>query len=274
MKNFLLLPGVALLLCFKTPPHPDHFCGYGLNDTSHILHVMDGVTNEWPDSLFQFDKETSARYAIDNDAHQLYLALRISDFRTQMKLMRQGMNLYIDLKGKRKEGRSIEFPLKSQDGEGYAAMNAQQGSDQHAKFDKKAFREAMALHLLGMKLVGFGDVEPTTQGLSTEGSANIGFTWDSADVMHIEYKLPFSMLAEGNSLDQKTISVGWKINGIEQTTNNNTVAYTTTSVQGRPAGAGGPRGNSRGPGSSSDPFAGTQQGSAEQSYGTKYTIHL
>jgi len=50
---------------------------------------MDGVTNEWPDTVFQTDKETSARYAVDNDAQHLFLALRIADFRTQMKLMRQ-----------------------------------------------------------------------------------------------------------------------------------------------------------------------------------------
>ena len=208
----------------------------------------------------------------------MFFALRIADFRTQMKLMRQGMNLFIDLKGKKKENRSIEFPLKPQSGEGYSGsgMNNQQGNGQQGKFDKQAFRETMAIRLLGMKLIGFSDDESSTQGLSLEGSANISFTWDSSDVMHIEYKVPFNLFGEAASLNQKTISIGWKINGIDPGSANNSGAYTTTSIQGRPSANGGSRGNTRGAGSSSDPFvqAGSQKPVGEQSFWGKYTVHL
>ena len=132
MKYSILLPGLALIISFTRPLHRDSFFGLVTMDTSHITHTMDGMTNEWPDSLFQTDRETSIRYAADNNDACMFFALRIADFRTQMKLMRQGMNLFIDLKGKKKENRSIEFPLKPQSGEGYSGSGMKQPAGQWA----------------------------------------------------------------------------------------------------------------------------------------------
>jgi len=53
---------------------------------------------------------------------------------------------------------------------------------------------------------------------------------DSTDVMHIEYNIPFSILADATSLGQKTISVGFRINGVESSSAN-TVGFSTASVQ-------------------------------------------
>jgi hypothetical protein len=48
------------------------------------------------------------------------------------------------------------------------------------------------------------------------GSVNIAFKWDAADAMHIEYNIPLSLLGEWSSLNQKDISLGWRINGFER----------------------------------------------------------
>jgi hypothetical protein len=44
-------------------------------------------------------------------------------------------------------------------------------------------------------------------------SANIAFAWDSTDVMNIEYRIPLSFFGTLSS-DQKDVSIGWKINGL------------------------------------------------------------
>src|SRR5262249_37876940 len=152
------------------------------SDSGRVAHIVDGSTIEWPDSVFHMDKETSMNYAADNDGQNLFIALRIADFREQMKLMHQGMKLFVDMRGKKKENMGIEYPVKPEGG--YSSGNGN-GNMSGGKPDKKAIREAMSYHLFAMKLFGFTDAEPVSQGLQVAGSANIGFGWDSSDVMHI-----------------------------------------------------------------------------------------
>jgi hypothetical protein len=275
MKILLLLPVIAWPGLFDHSPV--HFLPIPANDTAIINHVLDGSTAEWPDEKFEKDKETEIRYAVDNDKQTLFLALRIPATNTQMKIMRQGMNLYIDLKGKKKEGRGIEFPVKSEGG-GFSsdAPDNRQNTDRQRVADMIAMRSSMALNLIFMKLFGFSDAEPQKQGLQIENSANILFSWDSSNVMHIEYAIPLNMLDENiSSLNQKNIGIGWKIEGSELPTDNNLVQGTTTLVS-VPAGSG--RNSSRNPPpvSNNNPSGSTNFDKAmkEQFFWTKYTISL
>jgi len=262
---------MALLsLAFNKAPAPVHETLNVYSDSEHVGHVIDGTTNEWPDSVFHADKETLINYAVDNDGANLFIALRVADFRTQMKMMRQGMTLFIDMRGKKKENMGIEYPVKPEGG------YANNGNMAGGKPDKKAIREAMSYHLFAMKLFGFTDAEPVSQGLQVTGSANIAFGWDSSDVMHIEYSIPLSMLGETHSLHNKMISLGWRINGAElQSTSGNTVAV--TSIEARPAGGnrgGGSRGQPTVSPANSFPQTSSAASSGEQSFWTKYSFRF
>ena len=275
MKPFIAVASALVFLSFDKLSNQEHLLNTMYTDTSHVGHVLDGSTTEWPDSAFQTDKETMIHYASDNNGEYLFLALRVPDFRTQMKLMRQGMTVFIDLKGKKKEGRGIEYPIKPEGAP--PPIKMEPGAD------KKEVRAAMSIRMFAMKLFGFSDAEPVSQALQMPGSANIAFDWDSSDVLHIEYFIPLSMLDNINSLHQKTISVGWKINGVQmQNGSPNTVGVTSTSsIEGRPSGGGGGRGG-RGAGptmtsslpSSPGPAGGAPATMNEQSFWTKYSFRF
>lgn len=194
------------------------------SDTGIIIHQTDGLTTEWPLSKFTEDISTDIRYAIDNDKENLYLALDIPNEGIQVKLEKTGMSLFIDLKGKRKEGHGIAFPIKD---EAIAAIHKDnkpattvfediQGLDKpDKKMDKKTAHSEVALRLNYMSVFGFDGMENHDQGLKMPGSINIAFAWDSLNVLHIEYIVPLKMLDNNTaSLNQKDISIGWKINGI------------------------------------------------------------
>ncbi|MFI5132807.1 MAG: hypothetical protein ACHQEB_00650 [Chitinophagales bacterium] len=285
MKILFVIPALALLSLNHQPQ--SNFPSTSLNDTAVINHVLDGSTSEWPDERFETDKGTGIKYAVDNDAQKMFLALRIPDFRTQMKMSRMGMSLYIDLKGKKKEGRGIEFPVKKEGGGGFSGggfdnqrgnqqnnQQDQQSTDQPRKPDMKAIRSSMALNLLYMRLFGFTDGEPTDQGLMMEGTANISFAWDSSNVMHIEYAIPLKMLDENiSSLNQKSISVGWKINGVEAPTSTNS-SFGNGGGSGR-GGGGRSGGFSGGGGGGNRPSqADMDKMMQEQSFWTKYTFTI
>jgi hypothetical protein len=251
-------------------------------DSGIINHVLDGSTAEWPDNKFQQDKETKISYAIDNNSENLFLALVIPDFRTQMKMMRLGMNLFIDMKGKKKENQGIEFPVKRDDG-GFSGERSDdqrnnrdendQNNGQPRKPDMKAIRSAMALNLLYMKLFGFTYGDPVQQGIQTDGSAQISFTWDSSNVMYVEYEIPLKMLNENvASLNQKNISIGWKINGIEMPSSSGS-SFGSSSGGRSGRGSGFNRGGGSSGGNNSEFTQSDRNRMTEpQSFWTKYTF--
>ena len=175
--------------------------------------MLDGIVTEWPAEKFMTDKATRIEYAVDNNKEALFLALNVRDQNVQKRIMQEGLNLYVDTKGKKKENKGIEFPVRV---EGIASIE-------------------------NIKLFGFSGGEPNVQSLKTDGSANVAIAWDSSFVMHIEYTIPLKMLEEKVAdLNNKKISIGWKVN--ENTTPPNTTQTvptpvgTTTRLVGVPAG--------------------------------------
>jgi hypothetical protein len=179
--------------------------GYCNQDSLPIAHEQDGLTNEWPVARFETDPDSTLLYAFDNDGTNLYVAIQIEDFRQQVKIMRMGMRFFIDVKGKKKENTGIEFPVKRD-----------QQTTPPASHDKKSIRESMVMNMIMLRLFGFeGLDEPKDQSLLMKNSANVAYSFDDSDIMHIEYRIPLAMIDKPGELKDKTISLGWKINGID-----------------------------------------------------------
>lgn len=213
---FLFIP--AFTFAINTSPDSIN------KDSILIHHKNDGNTAEWPLSKFETDVSTDISYAIDNDKENLYLAMNIPNEGIQMKLEKMGMKLFIDLKGKRKEGRGIAFPVKDETAltsakdynkaAGITDEENEKLSHTEKSVDKRTMHSMIALRHNYMNVFGFEGIDTHDQGLNMPGSINIAFAWDTANVLHIEYIVPLKMLETRESLNQKDISVGWKINGI------------------------------------------------------------
>ena len=189
MKIFFLFPAIGLLT-FSDSPHLK-FSSISGSDTSIITHALDGNIAEWPAEKFTNDKATNIRYAVDNNSQTLFLAVNISGKNEQQRIMQQGMSLFVDVKGKKRENRGVQFPL---------------GMESGFTIEK-------------MKVFGFSNGEPSEQNVKTEGTINIAVAWDTAYAMSIEYNIPLGMLETSTSeLKDKKISIGWKINEIMNTT--------------------------------------------------------
>lgn len=231
-----------------------------LNDSSIIIHKLDGITTEWPAERFAEDKKTSIQFAFDNDDQQLYLALKIPSTEEQIKMMRMGMNIYLDLKGKHRENMGIEFPMKSttppagyqQSGKPTQQPN-EQSSGKKGKPDMQRIKMMFGMNLLGLKLFGFTPDEPAKQDLEVEGSVKIAYSWDSTELMQIEYSVPLKMLDDIVSLNQKSISIGCTVNGMDMPTGGSGGATP-------PQGGGGGRRSSGRIGGTSSGFSGNRSG--------------
>ena len=216
MRIFFLLPVIGILV--NSNYSHIKFSSTFQTDTTIITHLLDGNTAEWPIGKFATDKATKMEYAIDNDNQTLFLAINIPDRSIQKKIIQEGMSLYIDTKGKKKENKGIEFPVK---------------------MENNSSTE-------NMKLFGFSNAESFIQNIKTEGTANIAIAWDSSSILHIEYNIPLKIIEEDLSeLNNKKISVGWKIeenkmpsDNMAQPSNNTTQPISTsTRLVGVPAGS-------------------------------------
>ena len=225
MKIFFLLPLINALVV-SNYPHVQ-LSSTSRIDTTSITHLLDGNIGEWPEEKFTIDKSTKIRYAIDNDSQMLFLALNIPDKTTQQIIIQKGMSLFIDVKGKKKENHGVEFPL------GMESVS----------------------NIGNMKVFGFSNTEPVPQNVKTEGTINIAMDWDSSYVLSIEYYIPLKMLESSvTELNNKKISVGWKLKENEMTTTSTTQSVSTTSrLVAVPAGSRPPNNRNVGSGQNNTP---------------------
>ena len=171
MNLATVLPVIFLLSFSNNASHSKNASRLeSTTDTLITNHRVDGKVNEWPTDKFTIDPETAIQYAMDNDGDNLYIAMNIPAQSAQMRIMRRGMNLFIDLKERKKETRGIEFPLQAEDD-----VLTDEGAP---KTDMRKIRMMMALHMIYLKYFGFTKTEATLQDIKVPGSICTAFAWD------------------------------------------------------------------------------------------------
>lgn len=293
MKFLFTVPCFLLLLVlFPSRPHVNlHLTEISINDSVPVVHTTDGLVNDWATDMFHPDNDTTVFTAIDNDDNNLYAALTIPEFSMQLKLMRNGMKLFVDLKTKKKTTHGVEFPigeevtnfLKSSYTGAKGAGTGQAQQTDKKDFDRKLMRQIMSLGMVSMKILGFPSTQ-AEQGLKVPGSINIAFKWDANDIMHIEYSMPLKLL-NIKAADKPEMDIGWTVNAVQRLQNMNSDENVTNDGDhyrgqggggygGRMNGYGGLRGGSGYNNSSgrSERRMTSSEMMKEQMYWTKYTL--
>ncbi len=73
--------------------------------------VADGNAKEWSVPLGFYDGETKLQYTFSNDTKNLYLCMKAVDEKTQLKIIRAGLQVWVDTTGKNKHQTGILFPM-------------------------------------------------------------------------------------------------------------------------------------------------------------------
>ncbi|MEO7531984.1 MAG: hypothetical protein ABIS69_11250 [Sediminibacterium sp.] len=238
MRKLILLAVVLTSWLFTTKSIANT---HRLKDSVKTVHTLDGNINEWNIGKFDSDPITKTLYSADNDGENLYVAMKIADQAIQYKIMSQGMSMFIDKKGKKRENATVQFPIKKAvdgfSGRGGGGGPRLQGGQQYSK----EMRELFTARLLFLKVFSMENLDDDkTMVISQPGLVNIAYSWDDENNMYIEYRVPLIFIAEPVSLNGKAISIGWKLHGGElpkavAEADSKTVT-TTTQIVGVPAG--------------------------------------
>lgn len=171
-------------------------------DTASVIHKTDGLADEWAVEQFNFDKKNGVELAEANDGKNLYVIIRAVNPSVQIKMLQNGMRFFIDTKGKHKKSSGVEFPLKH--------------PGQSGDLSPEELVMTITINPV-IKIFGFAEGEPVIQRPDKVGGVQLGFALDSAGVLNIEYLIPLTILEKEMALlNQKTISLGWLINGVEE----------------------------------------------------------
>ena len=73
--------------------------------------MVDGSNKDWPSPYPEYDDKAMLGYAVSNDKDNLYITVETGDLATQLKILRNGLTVWIDRKGDKDEVTAINFPI-------------------------------------------------------------------------------------------------------------------------------------------------------------------
>ncbi len=73
--------------------------------------TIDGSNKDWPSPYPEYDEKAGIGYAVSNDKENLYITVETGDPATQLKILREGLTVWIDRKGEKGEETAINYPI-------------------------------------------------------------------------------------------------------------------------------------------------------------------
>ncbi len=160
--------------------------------------IADGKPDEWTIPLRFYDSKSKLSYTVTNDLDNLYICMRVTDDADQVKIMKAGMQVWIDTTGSNNETTGILFPQRSHE----PAPSAQQSSDtkgkrsEAGKVNIRSMRASFQKDYKEMQLTGFKAPVRGSVPLQNDFGINLGINWDanrfdSSYIMIYEAVIPF-----------------------------------------------------------------------------------
>ena len=204
IKSFtliLLFPVMGIFSFSGTSDHPDK--GKKYPSCYREGTVVNGNSSEWDNLLFSFNKPAKVNYAIVNDSSAFYICIRIADEVAQMKVLRSGIDLRFNSKGKKKAEATLHFPIGGR-------------MDPGERRDRKTIHLMYLLQMQDMELNGFKSGVNGFQNIkSGKNGIMVAINWDSTNVMVYEARVPFNVFAEDVRIAEP-LTVGIVIKGAQK----------------------------------------------------------
>ena len=177
--------------------------------------VIDGGLKDWGDSLRYYNKDKQLNYALANDQDNLYMAIRINDRSEQIRVLRAGLTLSIDTRGKKKETFTMTFPVGDQSAQGMAEniQDLQGGSNDVKQEDREELMKAKLTKLREIKVTGFKDIESETMTTSNTYGFKVAIDYDKDGNLVYEAAIPLKFF-HADDLSKNEWAFNFKINGI------------------------------------------------------------
>lgn len=140
--------------------------------------IIDGKNTDWRLPYPDYDEKAGLGYEVTNDKDYLYITVETGDIGTQVKLLRNGLTVWIDRKGEQNEATAINYPLPNTNKEDMEEHNRKHLNRQEAE-GQEAFVRRMRIDLEdGVKKAASEAKEFSLQGFK---ACNLQYPVDAPD---------------------------------------------------------------------------------------------
>lgn len=73
--------------------------------------AIDGSNKDWASPYPDYDEKAQLGYAVSNDENNLYITVETGDLATQLKILRNGLTVWIDKTGEKNQLTAINYPI-------------------------------------------------------------------------------------------------------------------------------------------------------------------
>jgi hypothetical protein len=200
--------------------------------------VADGNAIDWGLPL-RFGNETGAlQYAITNDKENLYISIASNDQNTQMKILRSGLKIYIDPKGKKGTDMYIAYPYQDE-------MDIHMGQRRIQNNDPNVMKKKMIMDADQFSTNGFINMENRIYDATDTSHIKVGMNFDSFNNLVLEAIIPLQYILDKPQFDKKApnMSIGILVNNMgTQRPGGNGMRIGTEGMRGDGMNGGGMRG--------------------------------
>jgi hypothetical protein len=175
---------------------------------------IDGDLKDWGDSLRYYNEDKKIYYTLANDKDNLYMVVRVNDRTEQIRIIRAGLTLSINTKGKKKEENSITFPVSNPDEPQASPSDDKKGNpDLLDQQDRDEMLRAKMTKLRNIKVTGFPDIESDIMTTSNTYGIKVALSIDADDNLVYEAAIPLKFF-HAEAPDKTEWAFNIKINGV------------------------------------------------------------
>ncbi len=192
-------------------------CGHNLAPVGHyqdIPVVIDGQTDDWQLPLRFSDAHYALQYNVTNDSRNFYICVLSTDVHTQLRMLRDGLTIYLDPKGEQNKNISLHFPMRKQSD---PVEDRRFSAGEPSPADSRKRREELLLQSDTYGTMGFLNIENGNFGVAdTKSPIRVAIKLNQQDsILVYEAIIPIENVLAANwkvKAAKKNFSVGIALN--------------------------------------------------------------
>jgi len=215
-KSVQVIPVFFLIFFIQSCSHKE----YAIGTYQDTAVVADGELNEWNLPL-RFGSSTGlVQYNITNDKENIYVSLQTHDEATAIKILRAGVNIYIDPAAGHSKKIDLAFPLPSTPS--FAGVKNNNGNT--VMPDRNEMKNNLLIQANTFKTTGFQDMEDKLYDVSDKSKIKVAIKYSADNSLGYEAIIPLKSVYKDGSLPKEknsNLSVAVQINAMNGGSNTN-----------------------------------------------------
>lgn len=168
--------------------------------------LVDGILDDWKDSLDLYNEETKLYYKLSNDEENIYLVIKNGSKEGLTKILARGISFSANIESNKKNPASVTFPV----------LDRTPGKKQNASEDPepKEIQERILSKIKEIRVEGFKEIIDGGISLYNTYGIKAAASFDSKDNLVQEIAIPLRLLGIEPGRTEP-ITYGIRINGFQ-----------------------------------------------------------